>query len=72
MVPRERVLRHERGATHAPLRVDDGQFALEFESVNLRKNRSPATLPAPSPSAAVALLAQTPSWQKNAHLSISH
>ena len=41
MVPRERVLRHERGATNAPLRVDDGQFALGFESANLRKNRRP-------------------------------
>jgi hypothetical protein len=41
MVPRERALRHERGVTNAPLRVDDGQFALGFESANLRKNRRP-------------------------------
>jgi len=33
MVRRERVLRHERGATDAPLRVNDCQFAIEFESV---------------------------------------
>ena len=41
MVPRERVLRHERSATNAPLRGDDGQFALGFQSANLRKNRRP-------------------------------
>jgi hypothetical protein len=41
MVRRERVLRHERAATHAPLRVNDYQFALGFESTNLRKNRGP-------------------------------
>jgi hypothetical protein len=35
MVQRERVFRHECGATHAPLRVDDWQFALGFESANL-------------------------------------
>jgi len=42
MVQRERVFRHERGATHAPLRVNTwpAEFALEFESANLRKNRS--------------------------------
>jgi hypothetical protein len=34
-------LRNERGATNAPLRVDDVQFALGFESANLRKNRLP-------------------------------
>jgi hypothetical protein len=41
MLPHERVFRHERGATHAPLRVDDCQFALGFESANLSKNRRP-------------------------------
>ena len=41
MAPRERVLRHERGATNAPLRVDGCQFALRFESANLRKKRRP-------------------------------
>ena len=41
MVQRERVFRYERGATNAPLRVNDCQFALEFESANLRKNRGP-------------------------------
>jgi hypothetical protein len=41
MLPRERLLRHERSATHAPLRVDDCQFAIGFESANLRKNRRP-------------------------------
>ena len=35
MVQRERVFRHERGATNALLRVDDCQFALGFESANL-------------------------------------
>jgi len=39
MIPRERVLRYERGATHAPLRVHDCQFVLGFQSANLRKNR---------------------------------
>ena len=42
MVQRERVFRHERGATNAPLRVNDCQFALGFESANLRKNRTDA------------------------------
>ena len=41
MVRRERVSRHECGATHAPLRVNDCQFALEFESANLRKTQRP-------------------------------
>ena len=41
MLQRERLLRHERGATHASLRVDDGQFALGLESANLSKNRRP-------------------------------
>jgi len=41
MVPRERVFRHERGATHASLRVDNCQFAPGFESANMRKNRRP-------------------------------
>jgi hypothetical protein len=31
----------ECGGTHAPLRVNDCQFALGFESANLRKNRRP-------------------------------
>jgi hypothetical protein len=35
----ERVFRHECGATHAPLRVNDCQFALGFASANLSKNR---------------------------------
>jgi hypothetical protein len=39
MVPRERALRRERGATNAPLRVDGWQFTLGLESANLRKNR---------------------------------
>jgi len=43
MVQRERVFRHECGATHAPLRVDDCQFALGFESANLKKNRPDAS-----------------------------
>ncbi len=30
---------HARAATHAPLRVNDYQIALGFESANLRKNR---------------------------------
>jgi len=38
MVPRERVLRHEWGPTNAPLRLDNFQFAVGFESANLRKN----------------------------------
>jgi hypothetical protein len=33
------VFRHECGATNAPLRVNDCQFALGFRSANLRKNR---------------------------------
>jgi hypothetical protein len=37
MVSHERVLRHERGATNAPLRV----LAFGSESANLRKNRRP-------------------------------
>ncbi len=41
MVRRERLLRHACGATNAPLRVDDCQFALGFESANLRKNCRP-------------------------------
>jgi hypothetical protein len=41
MVQRERVFRRERGATNAPLRVNDYQFALGFESAKLRKNRRP-------------------------------
>jgi hypothetical protein len=41
MVQRERVLRYDLGATNAPLRVNDCQFALGFESANLRKNRRP-------------------------------
>ena len=45
LVPREPVLRHERGATNAPLRVDDCQFALGFESANLRKNYAAAFSP---------------------------
>lgn len=36
MVHRERVFPHECGATNAPLRVNDCQFALGFESANLR------------------------------------
>jgi hypothetical protein len=39
MVRRERVFRYERGATHGPTRVKDCQFALGFETANLRKNR---------------------------------
>jgi hypothetical protein len=39
MVQRESAFRHKCGATNAPLRVDDCQFALAFESANLRKNR---------------------------------
>jgi hypothetical protein len=39
IVQRERVFRHESGAIHTPLRVSDCQFALGFESANLRKNR---------------------------------
>jgi hypothetical protein len=38
MVQRERLLRHERDATHVLLRVDNCQFALGFESANLRKS----------------------------------
>jgi hypothetical protein len=41
MVQRDRVFRQEGGATHAPLRLNDCQFALGFESANLRKNRRP-------------------------------
>ena len=41
MVQPERVLWHARGATSAARRVDDRQFALGFESANLRKNRRP-------------------------------
>ena len=36
MVQRERVLRYDLGATNAPLRVNDCQFALGFESANLK------------------------------------
>jgi hypothetical protein len=32
------MFRHDRCATHAPLRVNDGQYALGFESANLRKD----------------------------------
>jgi hypothetical protein len=43
MVRDERVLRHHCGATNAPLRVNDCQFALGFENTNMRKNcRSPS------------------------------
>ena len=41
MVRRERVFRHERGATNAPLRVNNCQFALGFENTNMRKNCRP-------------------------------
>ena len=43
MARRQRVFRHECGATHAPRRVNDCQFALGFESANLRKNRPDAS-----------------------------
>ena len=39
MVQRGRVFPPECGAADAPLRVNDCQFALGFESANLRKNR---------------------------------
>jgi hypothetical protein len=39
IVGRERVLQNACGAADAPLRVDDCQFALGFESSNLSKNR---------------------------------
>jgi putative transposase len=43
LVERERILRHERGGTDAPLRVDDrpGELAVGFRSANLTKNRRP-------------------------------
>jgi len=50
---RERVFRRERSATHAPLRVNDSQFAFGFESANLGRSwvaqgphSGPAALPA--------------------------
>ena len=43
LLQRERVFPHKRGATNAPLRGDDCQFAFGFESANLRKNRRPRT-----------------------------
>jgi hypothetical protein len=39
MVRRERIFPHECSATNAPLRVNDCQFALGFDTANLRKNR---------------------------------
>jgi hypothetical protein len=41
MAQRERIFRPERGATIAPLRVNDCQFALGFGSANLRKKCRP-------------------------------
>ena len=49
MVARERVLKRQRGATNAPLRVDDCRFAPGFESANLRKNRRPPARAGPRP-----------------------
>jgi ABC-type uncharacterized transport system YnjBCD permease subunit len=41
MVQRERVFRYERGPTNAPLWVNDCQFAIGFESANLKESRRP-------------------------------
>ena len=64
MVRDERVLRHHCGATNAPLRVNDCQFALGFENTNMRKNcRSPSRrLRLLSFLASVAFLADCAKW----------